>query len=130
MPETVPPGEILPPISIDEDAPRMEQARKQVDAVSKAVTLYISRNKNAPPSLEALAQPGIDEKGNPLPPYLEAAALLDPWGASIRFDPAGPFNKHSKPDVYSLGPPSGSVFIGNWSDKPTPAEDKPLTPPR
>src|SRR5262245_33076425 len=62
MPSLTPPegvlvGEILPPIV--DDSERLTLARKQIETVNNAVLLYIAKHKTTPPSLEALAQPGI-----------------------------------------------------------------------
>lgn len=108
-------GDILPPISREDDSPRIEKARKQIALMSQAVLRYIADHKEAPPSLEAMAQ---REGGTP---YFDPALLLDPWGSRVQYDPKGPMNANKQPDLWSLGPADGSVFIGNWSDKPTPA---------
>jgi hypothetical protein len=108
-------GEILPPI--EDDSQRMTLARKQIETVNSAVLLFIAKYKMAPPSLEALVQPGIDGT----PAFIDASLLGDPWGASLQFDARGLRNGNKQPDIWSLGPPSGKVYIGNWSDQPTPA---------
>jgi len=109
-------GDILPPISREDDNPRIEKARQQIALMSQAVLRYIAENKAAPPSLEAIAQPGEGKT-----PYFDPALLLDPWGSRVQYDPKGPMNANKQPDLWSLGPADGSVFIGNWSEKPTAA---------
>ncbi len=113
-PQNFLPGEVLPPI--EDDAPRITKTQKQVALLTEAVLRYIEENKAAPTSLEAMAQPGQGKK-----PYFAPSLLLDPWGSRIQYDPKGPMNQRKQPDIWSLGPTDGSVFIGNWSEKPTAA---------
>ena len=114
-PEKLLPGEILPPI--EDDSVRIGRASQQVKVVNEAVLKYIATNRKHPLSLESLVQA---ENGGP---FLDNGLLADPWGASLQYETTGIRNLNKKPDVWSLGPPSGAVFIGNWSEKPTPVDE-------
>jgi hypothetical protein len=113
-------GEILPPI--EDDSQRMALTRKQIDTLNTALQVYIQKHKNAPATLEDLSKPTTDTEGTVIVPgFVDASLLVDPWNAPIQYDPSGIRNRTKQPDIWSLGPPAGSVQVGNWSDKPTPA---------
>lgn len=95
------------------DDAKKDQARIQVQTLTKAAETFQIRNGDYPPSLALLAQPQADGSK----PYLEQTALIDPWGRPYEY--AHPGQHHAltgKPDVWSHGPNPGDPngAIGNW----------------
>jgi hypothetical protein len=91
---------------------RADAAVCGVRGLSDAVASYELRHGRPPERLEQLLARSADVK-----PFIDAAALTDPWGRPYQYDPAGPKNAGVRPDVWSLGPPAGPAkVIGNWPD--------------
>jgi hypothetical protein len=92
------------------DQANRDRARIQVEALSSGVEQYkLMNDGNAPPSLQDLTQPQPNAGGTPI---TAADKLIDPWGKPYQYDPAGPKNNGTKPDVWTQAP-DGTV-IGNW----------------
>ncbi len=45
---------------------------------------------------------------------VNAEELIDPWKKPYQYDPAGPKNKGSKPDLWTATPEK--KVIGNWKE--------------
>jgi hypothetical protein len=46
-------------------------------------------------------------------PFLEnEQALLDPWNQEYKYDPAGPHNNGTQPDIWTTTPKG--IVVGNW----------------
>jgi general secretion pathway protein G len=95
-----------------EDA-KKSTASSQCKILSQAAASYQLQYERSPPSLQVLTQPTADGGK----PYLEASALVDPWGRQYQYAVPGPHHAAAgEPDVWSLGPdpanPEG--VIGNW----------------
>ncbi len=87
-------------------------ARVNVRNISRAVDAYFVANGQHPKALADLT------RGDK--PFLEAKALLDPWGRPYRYDPDTLNPKTGSPLVYSEGPQPGvpGSAIRNWTDEP------------
>jgi general secretion pathway protein G len=95
-----------------EDA-RKDTAKAQTRILAQTAAAYQVKYGEYPPSLESLTQPTADGGK----PYLEASALIDPWGRAYQY--AVPGSHHpatAEPDIWSQGPnvadPNG--MLGNW----------------
>ncbi len=89
---------------------RVALAQANLATISRAVDTYFVRNGEYPKSLAELT------KGKR--PFLEATALIDPWGRPYRYEPATLEPTTGRPLVYSQGPQPGvpGSAIRNWSD--------------
>jgi len=96
------------PADAKEDA-KVAAAKAQIAVLDKALQAYHLKHEKYPESLKALTE---GDK-----PYVEAAALTDPWKNPYQYDAAGPKNKGKKPDVWTVTPDKET--LGNW-----PAEKK------
>jgi hypothetical protein len=96
------------------DDAKKDRARVDVQTLSSTAEAYKLRFGDYPASLEVLTQPTPDGGI----PYLDVAALLDPWNRPYQYAAEGTHNAHlGKCDIWSTGPrlndPNG--IIGNWS---------------
>jgi hypothetical protein len=92
------------------DEAQEDTARAKAHEIGKALMTYYKDYDSYPADLTALTQKG--EFGGP---YLAADGLLDPWGQTYQFDPAGTtFNNGVKPDVWTE---HGGKIIGNFPKK-------------
>jgi general secretion pathway protein G len=95
------------------DDAKKSTARSQCKILGQAAASYQLQYGDFPGSLQALTQPTADGGK----PYLEASALVDPWGRQYQYAAPGPHHAATgEPDVWSQGPnladPNG--VIGNW----------------
>jgi hypothetical protein len=81
-------------------------ARIQIDVIEQALETHKVNSGAFPKTLKALTAGAR--------PLLEAKALADPWGKQYQYDRAGPKNKGTKPDVWTVAP--DKTVIGNWED--------------
>jgi general secretion pathway protein G len=95
------------------DTAKKDIAKTQTKTIAEAVKIYSIRHGGYPATLTELVQPGTDGSK----PYMEATALIDPWGREYMY--TNPGQHHSltgDPDIYSMGPnasdPNG--IIGDW----------------
>jgi hypothetical protein len=93
------------------DAHESKIARTQVKGplTSASQAYYIKHAGTWPPNLDALLR-----KDKFSGPYLEAHAILDPWGKSYQYDIKGPRNNGTKPDIWTVAP--DGAIIGNWPE--------------
>src|SRR5262245_39424933 len=75
-------------------------AKANVESLSGAVEIYKLNNGKYPASLDSLAK----QQPNGAPPLITADKLLDPWGQSYGYDPAGPMNDGRRPDIWFTPP--------------------------
>jgi type II secretion system protein G len=68
-----------------EDA-KKDTARSQTKILAQTVTAYQVKYGDYPPNLAVLAQPTPDGGR----PFLEASALIDPWGREYQYAAPGP----------------------------------------
>jgi general secretion pathway protein G len=89
---------------------RVSRAKMDVRTLTTACEMYAKDHLDQwPPSLEVLCTRDGNGKG----PYLKSRdTLYDPWGNPYQYNPQGPNNNGTQPDVWTTGP-SGSA-IGNW----------------
>jgi general secretion pathway protein G len=95
------------------DEARVSAARLSCRNLSQAVESYKLKYGDFPANLEMLAQ----VQGDGSPPYIEPAALVDPWQRRFEYAPQGPHNASlGKPDIWSQGPRPGDPngVVGNW----------------
>src|SRR5262252_7737858 len=85
-------------------------AKFQIKNLTASCEQYLLVNGDWPPSLDALAAPQ-PAGGAPL---IFLDDLLDSWGQRYKYDPAGPRNDGTKPDIWTQSP-RGRV-IANWPD--------------
>ena len=93
-------------------ASQIEIASAQVNRTLTAACLAYSLRHDGkfPQKLQTLLQK--DAAGGP---YLAGAdALKDPWGQTYQYDPIGPRNNGTKPDIWTTSPPPENRVIGNW----------------
>jgi general secretion pathway protein G len=95
------------------DDAKKDIAKTQTKLIAEAVKTYSIRHGGYPTTLTELVQPPT-EGGRP---YLEATALIDPWGREYQYAAQGQHHTLTgDPDIYSLGPnpsdPNG--IIGDW----------------
>jgi hypothetical protein len=90
-------------------------AQYKIALLDQAVNAYRVKNEKVPETLEALTE---GDK-----PIVEKTALKDAWGKAFQYDPKGPKNKGTKPDIWTVDP-EGKTTIGNWEEKPAPPKDK------
>jgi hypothetical protein len=82
-------------------------------SLTTTVETFYTKFHDYPANLLVLTQP-MPDGGKP---YLEAHALVDPWGREYRYVHPGQRNTLSgKPDIWSDGPRPGDPagIIGNW----------------
>lgn len=95
------------------DDAKKDRARVDVKTLGNVCEMYMMKNGAYPESLVQLTQ--IPPEGGR--PYLEVAALSDPWGHQYQYQNPGTHNAAlQRPDIWSDGPrlgdPNGQ--IGNW----------------
>jgi general secretion pathway protein G len=95
------------------DEARKSTAQSQSRILAETASAYQLKYGEYPASLDALIQPTADGGK----PFLEASALIDPWGRAYQYAVPGPHHPSTgAPDVWSqganLGDPNGAV--GNW----------------
>ncbi len=79
--------------------------------LSAACKTYKLKTGNWPQSLAVLLQKTDDGLYGP---FLDnQTAIIDPWGNQYQYDPAGPRNNGTQPDISTEVPGKG-VVIGNW----------------
>lgn len=89
---------------------KSKAAAAQIKVLTLAVQAYRVKNSTYPPTLEVLTK---NEGGGP---YLQGPqALIDPWGKAYQYDAAGPKNKGTVPDIWTITPQKQTV--GNWTIK-------------
>jgi hypothetical protein len=77
--------------------------------LTAACQAYFRQHNRFPDNLGQLLQ--RDALGGP---YLEHPdALVDPWENQFQYDPKGPKNNRTKPDIWTVNPRDGAL-IGNW----------------
>jgi hypothetical protein len=85
-------------------------AIKQMTPLNLACKTYFIRNQQWPANLQQLLVADAHKCV-----YLDLPEMLiDTWGQPFQYDPAGPKNKGTQPDIWTVAP-DGTV-IGNWSD--------------
>jgi hypothetical protein len=86
-------------------------AQVQVKTLTVAAQVYFINNASWPRSLTDLARP----QPNGGKKFVDANALVDPWGKPYQYDPKGRRNEGDHPDVWTVTP--GGKTIGNWPEK-------------
>jgi general secretion pathway protein G len=89
-----------------EDA-KESAAQTTAYSLASAAQVYYVRFKNYPESLQQLATPPDGQE-----PYIDQNSLIDPWGGTFQYDPAGPHNNRIKPDVWTTT--KNGKTVGNW----------------
>src|SRR5262245_41404772 len=92
---------------------KKDTARAQCKLLAQTAQQYQLKYGDWPPSLDSLTQPTADGGK----PFLEASALVDPWGRPYQYAVPGPHHPATgEPDVWTQGgnlaDPNGAV--GNW----------------
>lgn len=93
--------------------PRGEEAKARLaksnaQSLARQCEYYHSNNdNNYPQNLQQLVQPPKGEAA-----YVKPQALNDPWGRPYQYDPSGPNNGGSEPDIWAEHPKFGQ--LGNW----------------
>jgi hypothetical protein len=80
--------------------------RVQIKRIQEALQLYKVKTAKFPAALGALTE-GKD-------PLLKARDLNDPWENHYLYDPTGPRNQGTVPDVWTVTPEK--EIIGNWAE--------------
>jgi hypothetical protein len=93
-------------LRLEETYGKNDMAEAGVKTLTIGVKAYHLKFSAYPTRLDELVQP--PEGG----PFVEPQALLDPWGRTYQYDPAGPRNQGQQPDIWTVTP-KGEV-IGNW----------------
>jgi Type II secretion system (T2SS), protein G len=103
-----------------EDGKAKEKAaREGLKRLEQAVLAYKLNNREYPPGLQLLT----DVKDGK-PPYVEEAALVDPWGRPYQYDPVM-LSKTGMPLISSQGAEPGvSRPIRNWTADPQDRQQK------
>lgn len=90
---------------------RKSGAKAQIRVLTTAVENYELNYMQKPGNLAQLLVKG--ERGGP---YLKNRdALIDPWGREYQYNPQGPRNGGTQPDIWSMTPEGQE--IGNWASK-------------
>jgi len=92
------------------DDAKKDAAWVKATQLATVLSAYHTSKGDYPASLDVLLQPGDGGK-----PYLMPEQLVDPWGKTFQFDPAGPNNNGLRPDVWTQSPDGQT--IGNWTKK-------------
>jgi general secretion pathway protein G len=95
--------------------PRLGEAKDNVAKVklselSKACETFYLNNDTWPQTLQQLAQQ--QPKGGK--PLFALADLKDPWDNDFEYNPQGPRNGGTKPDIWVRSSPESGKEIGNW----------------
>jgi hypothetical protein len=92
----------------DVDNARRQRAKVDVQTLTRAVDTYFVANGVYPKTLKQLTE------GRK--PFLEAKALLDPWGRPYVYEPGMADPQTGRPLIYSQGPRPGDPTgrIRNW----------------
>ena len=85
-------------------AAKVEMARLDLHILSSAVRIYHENNKRFPNTLDQLTEGKS--------PLAEEKTLVDPWGRRYLYDPTGPNNNGTMPDIWTESPMRER--IGNW----------------
>jgi general secretion pathway protein G len=88
---------------------KVNRCKADVQTIAKAAQAYEIQFGQLPGSLQELVQPPSGGK-----PFIEADALIDPWGKQYQYDQSGQHNNGLKPDVWTTNQ-DGTVTIGNWA---------------
>jgi hypothetical protein len=91
------------------DRAQEQRALAQVGELTAAAQVFHVKFGDPPARLGDLVKPPEGK------PFVEPAALVDPWGKPFQFDARGPKNGGLRPDVWTVTP-QGKV-IGNWPQK-------------
>jgi general secretion pathway protein G len=90
---------------------RADVAQSQVKSLSNICDQYRLKNKEFPPSLDALLQK--DPLGN-LPLVEDPNSLKDPWNKPYQYDASGGKNQGRHADIWTVDPNNPGKMIGNW----------------
>jgi hypothetical protein len=100
----------------DMDNARRERAKVDVQTLTRAVDTYFITNGEYPQTLKQLTEKQLDGGR----PFLEAKALIDPWGRPYVYEPNTRDEQTGRPLIYSQGPRPGDPAgrIRNWPTPP------------
>ncbi|HEV3142275.1 MAG TPA: type II secretion system protein GspG [Gemmataceae bacterium] len=89
------------------DQAKEDMAKAGTKSLETGCNAYKLKYGEYPPNLQQLIQPPDGA------PFVEPAALNDPWGRPYQYDPNGAHNNKMKPDIWTIG--TSGQELGNWA---------------
>lgn len=81
----------------------VQTAKLELKTLERAVTDYCIKRGEYPANLDTLVGEGS----------VSPDVLRDPWKHEYHYDPVGPKNKGTRPDIWTVTP--AKEVIGNWA---------------
>jgi hypothetical protein len=90
---------------------RIEQVRKDLARIEKAIAAYSTSYDSYPANLDVLCvvDPNTGAKA-----ALEYKHIMDPWNQRYNYEPQNVNPQTGRPRIYSNGVPGGGKTISNW----------------